>query len=42
LAFAEVLRERLAQAASDDPKDRRSKLDLVVDALIDQARSGEV
>ena len=42
LAFAEVLRERLTQAASDDPQDRRTKLELVVDALIDQAYSGDV
>jgi hypothetical protein len=42
LAFAEVLRERLMQAASDDPADRRTKLEMVVDALIDQARSRDV
>jgi Family of unknown function (DUF5681) len=42
LAFAEVLRERLMQAASDDPQDRRTKLEMVVDALIDQACSRDV
>jgi hypothetical protein len=42
LAFAEVLRECLMEAASDDPKDHRTKLELVVDALIDQACSRDV
>jgi hypothetical protein len=42
LAFAEVLRERLVHAASDDLQDRRTKLEAVVDALISQACTGDV